>query len=89
MTKKTTNSPMKCPTYRVRFWDIAWEEHTHMMREGSMGMVLQEIAIWTRSRETDNKDQDSIAHTVLRNLTYVSVEVIDDGEKEKRHTSKE
>jgi len=77
----------KSPLYRVRFFTATWEEHDGMMREGSMGMVLQEIACWTRSRDQEAHDQDSIVHTMLRNLTYVSVEVIDDGEKEQRQTS--
>ncbi|MFZ1006818.1 MAG: hypothetical protein WAN65_08280 [Candidatus Sulfotelmatobacter sp.] len=70
--------------YRVQFFDANWNECEFLRREGPMPKMLLEIAMWVRSRENDQNDNDMIVFSIYYNVPFITVEEITHGKTEKR-----
>lgn len=70
--------------YRVQFFDANWNECEFLRREGPMPKMLLEIAMWVRSREQDQNDNDMIVFSIYYNVPFITVEEITYGKENKR-----
>jgi hypothetical protein len=81
--KKKSLTVLREPRFRVQFFDHQWTELESLKKEGDMGRVLMEVALWARSRDLDKNDEDLIVYTIYHNAPFITVEELTDEQKKR------
>lgn len=81
--KKGVTGIEKPAAYRVQFFDKDWTECEFLRREGPMPKMLLEVAMWVRSREQDQTENDMIVFSIYYNCPFITIEEITDGKATK------